>query len=107
MRPIELLLTLIAMNINNKPNHTFFSQGETVGFVQVGPKKYFFPSVFSEHAEHLYNFEARPDDVWIATFPRSGTTMTQELVWLIANDFDYHRAQLITLAKRFPFFEYE
>jgi hypothetical protein len=34
-----------------------------------------------------------------------GTTWTQELVWLIANDLDYEKARLIPQIQRFPFFE--
>lgn len=80
--------------------------GKENGFVQVGPKKYFFPTSFIKHAEQIYNFEARSDDVWVATCPRSGTTMMQELVWLIANDLDYDRAKREQLFSRFPLFEW-
>ncbi|CAD7091120.1 unnamed protein product [Hermetia illucens] len=83
-----------------------YFHGERTGFVQVGPQKYFFPSKYKEAAEYFYNFQARPDDIWIATFPRSGTTWTQELVWLLANDLDYETAQREPLTKRFPFFEF-
>lgn len=62
-------------------------------------------SSFAKYAEEFYNFQARSDDIWIATFPRSGTTMTQELIWLIANDFDYERAKQEYLMERFPFLE--
>lgn len=79
--------------------------GEKDGFVQVGPRKYLFPNVFHKHAEQLYNFQARPDDVWISTHPRSGTTLTQEMVWLISNNFDYDRVHRERLEKRSPFFE--
>lgn len=82
-----------------------FFIGEKDGFVQVGPKKYLFPGTFKKHAEHFYNFKAREDDIWIATYPRSGTTWTQELVWMIANDLDYEAAQRDFLTKRSPFFE--
>jgi hypothetical protein len=34
-----------------------------------------------------------------------GTTWTQELVWLIANDLDYETARRIPQMQRFPFFE--
>lgn len=34
-----------------------------------------------------------------------GTTWTQELVWLIANDLDYEKARRIPQMERFPFFE--
>lgn len=71
----------------------------------MGPKKYIFPGTFKKHAEHFYNFKARADDIWIATYPRSGTTWTQELTWMIANDLDYDGAQRDFLTKRSPFFE--
>lgn len=80
--------------------------GEKDEFVQVGPKKFLFPGTFKKHADHFYNFKARADDIWIATYPRSGTTWTQELTWMIANDLDYDGAQRDFLTKRSPFFEY-
>lgn len=64
-----------------------------------------FPGTFRKHADHFYNFKARSDDIWIATYPRSGTTWTQELLWMIANDLDYEAAQKDFLTKRSPFFE--
>ncbi|CAG9856751.1 unnamed protein product [Phyllotreta striolata] len=80
--------------------------GEKSGFVQVGPKKYFFPSGYKREASNYYNFKARPDDVFVITFPRSGTTWTQEMVWLLANKLDYERASEEPLTKRFPFLEF-
>lgn len=79
--------------------------GERDGFVQVGPSKYFFPKQFREKAGSYYNFQARSSDVWVSTFPRSGTTWTQELVWLIGNNLDFGRANTDYLTSRFPFFE--
>lgn len=82
-----------------------FYSGERTGFVQVGPEGYFFPHKYKAEAELYYNFEARPDDVWITTVPRSGTTWTQELIWLLANKLDFEQAQKRQLTERFPFFE--
>lgn len=79
--------------------------GERTGFVQVGPEGYFFPHKYKVQAELYYNFEARPDDVWITTVPRSGTTWTQELIWLLANGLDFEKAQQRPLTERFPFLE--
>lgn len=73
--------------------------------MQVGPEGYFFPHKYKAEAEQYYNFEASPDDVWIATVPRSGTTWTQELIWLLANKLDFEQAQKRPLTERFPFFE--
>lgn len=83
----------------------YFPIGELTGFVQVGPEKYYFPHKYIHEAEAYYNFEARDDDVWVVTFPRSGTTWTQELVWLVANNLDFETARNKLLTERFPFFE--
>ncbi|KAJ8939807.1 hypothetical protein NQ318_012807 [Aromia moschata] len=80
--------------------------GERTGFVQVGPKKWFFPSGYEREALNYYNFEVRPDDVFVVTFPRSGTTWVQEMVWLLANDLNYQKAAEIPLVYRFPFLEF-
>jgi len=40
------------------------------------------PKVFSEkYAERIYNMEVYDDDIWIVTYPKCGTTWTQEIVW--------------------------
>lgn len=74
-------------------------------FVQVGPKKYVLPGKYKEEGPQFYNFKVRPDDVWTVTFPRSGTTFTQEMIWLLLNDFDYDKAKKVSLLERFPFIE--
>jgi hypothetical protein len=35
----------------------------------------------------------------------AGTTWTQEMVWLLANDLDFEKARERTLNERVPFFE--
>ncbi|KAK9884598.1 hypothetical protein WA026_007438 [Henosepilachna vigintioctopunctata] len=90
-------------NINKKLLQDF--GGERTGFIQVGKKKWFFPNAFRHHISRFHDFEVRPNDVWIVTFPRSGTTVTQELIWLLLNDLDYKTASQITLFERYPFME--
>ncbi|KAG5316748.1 ST1C4 Sulfotransferase, partial [Acromyrmex insinuator] len=75
------------------------------GFVKIGQKKWFFPYGYVENGDSIYNFEIRPDDTWIFSYPRSGTTMTQELIWLVANDMNFDKAQRRYLVERFPFLE--
>lgn len=80
-------------------------KGQPDGFVQIGPEKWILPQIYADYAEQIYNFEARSDDVFICTFPRSGTTWTQEMIWLICNDLDYETALKLPLNFRFPFME--
>ncbi|CAK1581650.1 unnamed protein product [Parnassius mnemosyne] len=72
-----------------------------------GPKGYLFPKEFENVGKNIYNMEIRPSDTFVVTFPRSGTTWTQELVWLILNNFDYEKALETPLTVRYPFLETE
>lgn len=60
---------------------------------------------FTQYAELIKNYEVRPDDVWLVTYPKSGTTWCQEMVWLVCNDLDYEKARNVSLSKRFPFID--
>ncbi|XP_046386868.1 sulfotransferase 1C4-like isoform X1 [Ischnura elegans] len=83
---------------------THFSGGRE-GYVQVGPEKYLIGSIYRNQAAGYYNMELRDDDLWVVTFPRSGTTWMQELAWLIKNDLDYDTASKKMLIERYAFLE--
>ncbi|KAJ0180696.1 hypothetical protein K1T71_004100 [Dendrolimus kikuchii] len=83
-----------------------YFKGERTGYVKVGPKGYFFPNKYKLEAAKIYNMPVRPDDVFVDSYPRSGTTWTQELVWMIANDLDYETSDAIPLTERYPFLEF-
>lgn len=72
---------------------------------QVGEQKWLLPQKFENFASQLYNFDVRPSDVFICSLPRSGTTWTQDMIWLICNDLDYDTATKVFLDDRFPFLE--
>ncbi|XP_063822181.1 luciferin sulfotransferase-like [Ostrinia nubilalis] len=76
------------------------------GAVRVGPKGYFLQGGFKKEAVPIYNLPLKADDVFVLSYPKSGTTWVQELVWLIGNNLDYEQAAAIPLVKRFPFLEY-
>lgn len=51
------------------------------------------------------DFQFYPDDVLISTYPKSGTTLLQELVWLIQNNGDIKEAQNHRIFHRCPFID--
>lgn len=48
-----------------------------VDMVWARPSNTFVTSKFQKIAEQVYNFDLRPDDVFMITFPKAGSTWTQ------------------------------
>lgn len=71
----------------------------------MGPEKWITLEFYAENADEVYNFEARPDDVYISTFSRSGTTWVSEMMWLLCNNFNYEAAKARKHDLRIPFLE--
>ncbi|RNA01338.1 estrogen sulfotransferase-like [Brachionus plicatilis] len=67
---------------------------------------FFLPEFVAKSLEKFKQFEVRPDDVWIVSFPKSGTTWVQELVYLIENECDFKKATQDSIENRSPFFDY-
>ena len=63
------------------------------------------PSYFPNLMERrIREFELREDDIWILSYPKSGTHWTQEMVWMITHDVDTEAGR-VPLAARSPMIE--
>ncbi|XP_058540583.1 sulfotransferase 1C1-like [Neofelis nebulosa] len=60
----------------------------------------------SENWDNIWNFQARPDDLLIASYAKAGTTWTQEIVDMIQNDGDVQKCQRANTFDRHPFIEW-
>lgn len=68
-------------------------------------KKFVYYEHFKPHYEEVKNMEIYEDDIWVISFPKSGTTWTQEMTWLIGNNLDFETAKKRNLYDRFPLLE--
>ena len=64
-----------------------------------------FPKAFLSDFERIKNFKVYEDDVWLIGLPRNGTTLAQEMIWLIMHDYDYEGAQKVDTYNRAQWFE--
>jgi len=61
------------------------------------------PDVFpNSSVEEVKHFPFQASDIVISTYPRSGTSWLQEIVWLLYNDADTSRASEAPINKRVP-----
>ncbi|XP_045196251.2 sulfotransferase 1E1-like [Mercenaria mercenaria] len=79
------------------------------GMKRLGMYKYkdvTLPEFVVNELENIEKFETTADDIWVVSFPRSGTTWLQEIIYLIQTNVNTQRAQSKFLDTRFPYLEF-
>jgi len=80
--------------------------GYTNGMLQVAPHGTQLPTPFLQHANDICNFKFEASDVLVVTYPKCGTTWTQEMVWSLRNNPDLdHPMAPAPVNIRAPFIE--
>jgi len=67
---------------------------------------YTYPGMFTDLYQKIKDMEVHDDDIWIITFPKCGTTWTQEIVYSLMHNVDLSKSE-IDIDIRFPFLEHE
>lgn len=63
------------------------------------------PQRYKDISEQVRVMKVRPDDVFLCSFPRTGSTWLQEILWLLGNDLDFDKARSIVQQIRNPTLE--
>ncbi|KAG5667156.1 hypothetical protein PVAND_015153 [Polypedilum vanderplanki] len=70
------------------------------------PPALFVKGFLQDYEERVKNFKVYEDDVWLIGFQRSGTTLMQEIIWLILNDYDVEKAKSADTYNRAQWFDF-
>ncbi|KAB7503758.1 Sulfotransferase 1C1, partial [Armadillidium nasatum] len=62
---------------NLKKKYHFLADGS----LRIQPGNLFYPTTILKFVDLVYNFEVKPTDIYINTFPKSGTNWIAEIVW--------------------------
>lgn len=64
------------------------------------------PALIVDNWNQIQTFKAKPDDLLICTYPKSGTTWIQEIVDMIEQNGDVEKCQRTIIQHRHPFIEW-
>lgn len=62
---------------------------------------------YRDHAARIKDFKVRQDDVWILSYPKTGTTLTCEMASVLLSGLDFEKLTQIDILRRIHFLEYE
>ncbi|KXJ77353.1 hypothetical protein RP20_CCG007779 [Aedes albopictus] len=69
------------------------------------PEACFWDARFQPVSQSIKDLEVRPDDVWLAAYPKSGITWCQEMIWLVCNDLQYGKAATLNVDSRWSYLD--
>lgn len=69
-------------------------------------KNYILPEQIVKELPSIEEIEFTENDIVCASFPKSGTTLLQEIVFLLETNFDWQQAKAKDISERFRFIEW-
>ncbi|XP_026674212.1 sulfotransferase family cytosolic 1B member 1 [Ceratina calcarata] len=96
MDPKPLTFSTIEGDVGRKLDKMF---GVKSSFLRVQPGHCMIPPQFVFYGTRIRDMEIYEDDVWMVSYPRTGSHWAQEMVWCIGNNFDYENAQTLLVIR--------
>lgn len=75
------------------------------GLIEFNPGQCLLPPYHERIAQQIADAPVREDDVWLISYPRTGSTWCQEMIWLLSNDLDFDAARNTLQQIRAPLIE--
>lgn len=69
------------------------------------PKPCFVTERYKGFAKTIKDFQIRKDDIWIMSYPKTGTTLMTELVTVLLSGMDFTKLEETSLFLRSPYLE--
>ncbi|KAG7191123.1 hypothetical protein KM043_007155 [Ampulex compressa] len=73
--------------------------GANPSFLRVQPSGCLFPPQYVFYARKIRDMEVREDDVWLISYPRTGSHWAQEMIWCIGNNFNYDKSETLMVVR--------
>lgn len=67
----------------------------------------FLPVKSRKFMKQIEDFKVLPTDVWSITFPKAGSTWSQEMIWLLNNDLNFEEAKTKSIFERYSYIEFD
>ncbi|KAK3858164.1 hypothetical protein Pcinc_035623 [Petrolisthes cinctipes] len=106
MAQSSMAIKPVTGRLGEKLKSELSQEGFYEDFVEVNPGALVMTSFYTQFHQRYLDFIVKPDDVWVMTYPKSGTTWTQEIIWCLIHGMD-HKDASFNLMTRFPFFEWD
>jgi len=87
---MQLIYRELEADIVRRTNAVFPAQN---CFVEVLPDHLIIPRKYVELGESIRSLPVYQDDVWMVSYPRTGSTWAQEMVWLLGHKLNYVAAE--------------
>ncbi|XP_011259794.1 sulfotransferase family cytosolic 1B member 1 [Camponotus floridanus] len=73
--------------------------GVKPSFLKVLPSQSLLPPKIVFYAQKIRDLTVYEDDVWMISYPRTGSHWAQEMTWCIGNNFDYENARTLFVVR--------